>query len=177
MKLLDVLSSRISAVAAVIATLCTLALALTITTDVFARLFSGRSLPGLVEASETLLVMLIFLGMAFASYSGAQITMDLVTSALPRKVAAWVRFVTHILVVGFLTWILSATAARAVNSFLTAEYKFGLVHWPLWPARGSIALGLLLCIPVYFLLAWRDLAEARGKLSASEAPAQPTALI
>lgn len=163
MNFLDSLSRRLSGAAAVVATLCTVGLALAITTDVVARLVSGRSLPGLVEASETLLVTLIFLGLAFASYTGGQITMDLVTSALPKRVSAWVRFAGDLVTLTLLGWMLVATASRAIDSFLGGEFKFGLVHWPLWPARTSIVVGLALCIPIYVLFAWRDVSEALGR--------------
>lgn len=163
MSLLDALSRRVSGVTAIIASLCTFALAIVITTDVVSRMVTSRSLPGLVEVSETLLVMLIFLGMAFASYTGGQIAVDLVTGALPKRVAAWMRSIGDAITLAILVWLVSATYTRALDSFLGGEYKFGLVHWPLWPARTSIVIGLLICIPIYVLIAWRDISEALGR--------------
>lgn len=165
MSLLDALSRRISGVTAIIASLCTFALAIAITTDVVSRMVTGRSLPGLVEVSETLLVMLVFLGMAFASYTGGQIAVDLVTGALPRRISAWVRSVGDVITLVILVWLVSATYTRAIDSFLGGEFKFGLVHWPLWPARTSIVIGLLICIPIYVLITWRDISEALGRIA------------
>lgn len=171
MSFLDALSRRISGVTAIIASLCTFSLAIAITTDVVSRTVTGRSLPGLVEVSETLLVMLIFLGMAFASYTGGQISVDLVTGSLPKQVSAWVRSVGDVITLVVLVWLVAATWTRALDSIVGGEFKFGLVHWPLWPARTSIVLGLLICIPIYVLLTWRDISEALGRrLLPSQAP-------
>lgn len=165
MPLLDALSRRISGVTAIIASLCTFALAIAITTDVVSRMVTGRSLPGLVEVSETLLVMLVFLGMAFTSYTGGQIAVDLVTGSLPRRISAWVRSVGDVITLALLVWLVSATYTRTIDSFLGGEFKFGLVHWPLWPARASIVIGLLICIPIYVLITWRDISEALGRIT------------
>lgn len=175
MSLLDALSRRISGVTAIIASLCTFALAIAITTDVVSRMVSGRSLPGLVEVSETLLVMLVFLGMAFASYTGGQIAVDLVTGSLPRRASAWVRAIGDVITLAILVWLVSATYTRAIDSFLGGEFKFGLVQWPLWPARTAIVLGLVICIPVYVLITWRDISEALGRI-APEPRARETAV-
>lgn len=172
MKILDTLSRSISTVTAVIATLCTLALAITISLDVVMRFASGRSLPGLVEASETLLVMMVFLGLAYCAYTGSHITMDLVTSALPPRTAALLRSIGDLAVIVLLLWMLFATGTRAVSSFATGEFKFGLVEWPLWPARGAIALGIAICIPVYLLALWKDVSELLGRTAST--PSRPT---
>ncbi|WP_353988363.1 TRAP transporter small permease [Ruicaihuangia caeni] len=166
MKILDTVSSKVSSVAAVLATLCTLLLALAITADVLARFFTGRSLVGMVELSETLLVSMVFLGLSYCGYLGAHISMNLVTLALPSRVAAAARVVAAVLVTGLLIWMFWATAGRAIDSFTSGEFKFGLAHWPLWPARTAIAVGILVTIPVFLLTLWGNALAMLGKESA-----------
>jgi TRAP-type C4-dicarboxylate transport system permease small subunit len=169
MKLLDSVSKRISSIAAILAAGCTIALALAITADALVRFITGRSLLGMVELSETLLVAIVFLGLSYCGYVGAHITMNLVTAALPPRVAAWARVLAYSLVVALVVWMLYATGMRAWDSFVGGEFKFGLVQWPLWPARSLIAAGILISIPVFLLTLLSNLLVALRKREAAEA--------
>lgn len=161
MKFLNSVSRQISMIAAVVGAVCTIALAIAITTDVVSRFLTGRSMIGMVELSETLLVTMVFLGISYGAYVGAHITMTLVTDALPGRVAAWARTISYVLVVGLLAWMFIATGTRALDSYLHHEFKFGLSEWPLWPARTAISIGILIAIPVFVLTL---LTNARGAL-------------
>ncbi|MDI2099470.1 TRAP transporter small permease [Ruicaihuangia caeni] len=172
MKILDTISSKVSGAAAVLATVCTLLLALAITADVLARFLTGRSLVGMVELSETLLVSMVFLGLAYCGYLGAHISMNLVTAALPGRAAAVARTIAYALVTALLVWMLWATAGRALDSFFSGEFKFGLAQWPLWPARTAIAVGILITIPVFLLTLWGNVLAIFGKQAAVAPPAE-----
>lgn len=161
-QLLNSISRRISSVSAVLASLTTFALALSITTDVIIRLTTGSSLPGLVELSETLLVALVFLGVSYTAYIGGHVAMSLVTDRLPARWKGWVRALANLLVVGVLVWLIYATGERAIQSYASGEYKFGLTQFPLWPARWAIVIGLVVTVPVALLrlsVAIRDALE------------------
>lgn len=146
-RVLERMSRDISIVVAVLSSLCTLALAATITLDVASRIITGGSIGGLVELSETLLVAIVFFGVSYAAYTGGHVSMNLVTNVLPERVAATVRALAYILVLAFLLWLIQATGARATESFMSGEYQFGLTHFPLWPARWMIVVGLVACLP------------------------------
>jgi TRAP-type C4-dicarboxylate transport system permease small subunit len=163
MKPLTFVASRLSSLAAVIATVCTIALAGTLSADAISRAITGRSLVGMVEMSETLLVAIVFLGLAYCGVTGAHIAMNLVTAALPDRAAAWARTIAYTLVLLLVIWMIFATGDRAVDSFIRAEYKFGLAHWPLWPARSVITLGLILCVPVFLVTLISNVQVALGK--------------
>lgn len=163
MKVLDGLSRRISGASAFIGALCTVAMALAITTDVVIRAVTGSSLPGLLEISETLLVAMIFLGLSYAAYVGAHISMSLLTDSLPERVSSWVRVAAAALTTGILIWLLWATGVRFFDSFASGEYKFGLINWPLWPARLSITAGILFALPAYVLTMWVYALRGLGK--------------
>lgn len=171
-RLLNGVSRRISAVTAVLASLCTIALAVTITIDVAMRLVTRASVVGLVEVSETLLVCIVFLGMAYTAYVGGHVAMSLVTGALPDRVAHAVRAIAYVLVLALIVWMIDATLDRAIASYVTGEYKFGLSRFPLWPARWVIVIGLAVAVPVALL---KLIASARIALGRSVDPSVPVA--
>ena len=163
MKHLDTFNGKASQVAAVIAASLTMLLALSIMSDAVARLITNRSIPGMVELSETLLVALVFLGFGYCAYSGAHIALTLVTDALPGRITAIIRAVALTLVAILLVWMLWATGVRALDSFTGGEYKFGLARWPLWPARTLIVIGLAVTLPVYVVAVWNNVLIALGR--------------
>ena len=163
MKHLDRFNGVASRVAAIIAAALTMALAISITADAVARFVTNRSIPGMVELSETLLVALVFLALGYCAYSGSHIALTLVTGALPGRISAAVKAAAFAFVVVLLIWMLWATGIRALDSFETGEYKFGLAQWPLWPARATIVVGLALTLPIYIVGIWDNLQIARGR--------------
>ena len=163
MKYVDAFNGRASQTAAVIAASLTMLLAISITTDAVARFITNRSIPGMVEVSETLLVALVFLAFGYCAYSGAHIALTLLTDALPGRITAVLRAVAFTLVALLLVWMLWATGTRALDSFTGGEYKFGLARWPLWPARTLIVVGLALTLPVYIVAIWNNVLIALGR--------------
>ena len=168
MNTLQSVASRLPSLAAVVATVCTIALAGTLSADAISRAITGRSLVGMVEMSETLLVAIIFLGLAYCGQTGAHIAMNLVTAALPDRGAAWARTIAYAFVLFLIVWMIVATGDRAIGSFFSAEYKFGLVHWPLWPARWVITFGLILSVPVFLVTLINNLQVALGGRTSAE---------
>ena len=119
--------------------------------------------PWIAVAVAVVLGTVVFLALGYCAYSGSHIALTLVTGALPGRIAAGVRAAAYTLVAVLLVWMLWATGIRALDSFQTGEYKFGLAQWPLWPARTTIVVGLALTLPVYVVGVWDNLQIARGR--------------
>ena len=127
---------------AILAALGVVALVVTITTEVIARGIFGRSIPGALELSESLLVWIIFLGLAYGEANATHVRMTLVTDRLPFKVAQVLRGVGYTLTTIVIGWMTYSTGTRAVNSLLQNEIRQGLLQWSLWPARVVLCVGL-----------------------------------
>jgi TRAP-type C4-dicarboxylate transport system permease small subunit len=125
---LTALSSQVAVVAMV-------ALLLVVVTDVVTRTVRGRSLPGLTELSVLLLVVTIFMGLAYAEGRRSHVSMNLVTSRLPPRVAKSTRAVARVIGGLVMAWVAYATAIRGLDSFRIREFEFGLRRFPVWPAR------------------------------------------
>ena len=106
----------------------------------------GKELAGIVEFSATCLVAIVFLGLAYAQAKGAHVKVDLVTGSLgPRKkpIMTIVGLILSTIISGLIIW---KTGEVAWNSFLLREYRWGLISFPLWPARWLVPIGFsVLC--------------------------------
>ncbi len=126
----------------VLASLSTIVMMVGISLEVAFRNLQGRSIPGVLELSETALVITIFFGLAYAGLTGGHIAVDLLTSRLPEKAARACLLVAWVLSCIILVWLIYATYGRAASAFAGGEIRMGLVNWPLWPARWAIVVGL-----------------------------------
>ncbi len=126
----------------IVATLATLVMMISIAIDVVFRILYNRSVPGVLEISETALVTAVFLGLAYTGATNSHIAVDLLTERLSKPVLRWVLSAAWALGTAYLVWLLYATATRAIPSFMARETRMGLVAWPIWPARWIIVIGI-----------------------------------
>ncbi len=152
-KLLDAIAKGF----AIIASTATLVLMIALCADVVSRVVMHRSLPGMVELSETCLVFIIFGGMGYASLERAHIGVDILSNAVSQTMRVSMRILAGFFTLVFLTWAVYATGRRAISSFATGEYKFGLLEWPVWPSRWAITIGLVLALIVTLKLIATDI--------------------
>jgi TRAP-type transport system small permease protein len=74
---------------------------------VLGRQFFARPLPGTVELTQMAMLVLVYLGLAYAEHEGDHISIDFVYNYLPRVVKLVLSFVTGIfgvLVMAVVTW-------------------------------------------------------------------------
>jgi TRAP-type transport system small permease protein len=153
------LVGRISLTAAVLAAASGVVLMIAVVADVATRTATGGSLPGMVDVAESMLVVMTYLGLAYGERTGQQIRTSVLTDRCPPGVAFALRtgsMVAMFLVVAWLTW---ASVGRAVESTTSREYRFGLIHWPLYPARIVVALGFAALLLVVVEKLWRMVSE------------------
>ncbi len=110
--------------------------------DVAWRNLSGRSIPGVYEYSEVILVSVVFLSLAWTQKTDAHVSIDLVTRALPPGLARLVHALGLAVALTVLSWMTSASAGAAWESWETGEYRIGLSQVPVWPARLAVCFGV-----------------------------------
>lgn len=138
---MDKLAESISVPLGILASVSTIVMMLGISAEVAYRNIQGRSIPGVLELSESALVATVFFGLAYAGTSGSHIAVDLLVTRLPRQVAKWTMVTAWALSVAVLGWLTYASRERAMDSVSRGEARMGLVSWPLWPARWVIVIG------------------------------------
>ncbi len=122
----------------------TLLIVIVVCADVAGRFIFNSPLHGGVEFSELLMVVLVFFGLAAAQQQRQNYSIELVTRHLPdwtQRLLELLGYVTCLVIVVVLAW---PSSKQAVMSFERGEAGFGIVPFPLWPARILLAVGLWL---------------------------------
>lgn len=132
----------ISTTLGIVASICTAVMMLAIVGDVASREFRGRGLLGTIELSESLLVAVIFLGLAYAERTGRHVSLSLAFDRMPPRIAFWAQTLGLLVAVGLLGWISYRAGLQAWTSYERGEFRFGIMQFPMWPARTAMFVGL-----------------------------------
>ena len=136
----------------------TLLIILIVVTDVAGRFLLNLPFHSGVELSELLLVVLVFLGLAAAQQQRQNYAIDILTQNFPRWLQGLfelVGYVACLLIVVVLAW---PSSKQALASFERGEAGFGIVPFPLWPARIVLAIGLWLLAVQFVFDIYRHIA-------------------
>ena len=137
---------RMSGVAAVAASLGVAVLAVGITADVALRYFVGSGVPGMIEYAATLMVAVVFLGLAEGQRKGEHVGMTFLVDRLPRAPRHILPMVGLLAMALLLLWMTIETTGDVIKSYSSGEFRFGLIRVPLWPAKATIPIGLSLLL-------------------------------
>lgn len=114
--------------------------------DVFARSLLGRSVPGMIESAEVILVAAAFLGLGYAQRMKAHVSTAVFVQAMPPQVARGIRLASTAALAVCIAATAWVSAQRAWGAWRAGEVRFGLVEIPQWPARAAIAIGFVLLL-------------------------------
>lgn len=121
--------------------------------DVIMRYGWGSPLYGNIETQSTLLVGVMFLGLAEVQARHGHVIVDITERFLPknaRLVMDTSAMGVALVIMSIVTWI---SAVEGWESLVTGEYIMGAVNLPIWPARLFLTMGAGL----YSLRLLRDL--------------------
>lgn len=122
----------------------TLLIILAVMMDVTGRFLFNAPLHGAVEVSELLMVVLVFFGLAGAQQQRQNYAIEVLVRHFPewlQKLFELLGYVICLVVVVLLAW---PSSLQAISSFERGEAGFGIVPFPIWPARVLLAVGLWL---------------------------------
>ena len=149
---------------AVLAAVTIALMILSTTMDATARYLINSPIPGIFELNEVLLVICVYMGMAWTQIERGHIR---VTAFLMRvsdetevkfNILAWV--VTFI----FLFILAYQSAIGAWESFQIREFRWGSVQMPIWWAKALVPIGCwMMNIQLIFDI-WKDIEFLRGRL-------------
>lgn len=122
-----------------------LLMALTVV-DVILRRTAGQGVPGVVEYSEVVLVVAVFCAIAAAQVRGFHVATTGLVSRFPRNVRRVVELVGAALGMAVLLTMTVVAFFAAWSSFTTGEYRMGIAHVAVWPARAAVAVGFALYV-------------------------------
>ncbi len=121
-------------------------LSLAVFAQIICRIF-GTGIPGVYEAGEASMVIVVFFALSWIQKGGHHIRMDMVVNLLPQRYRAWGNLpalLASLAVLVVFTW---RFAARAYEDLMTGTYQMGLVKVPYAPFRIAMAVGgSMMCI-------------------------------
>ena len=110
------------------------------TADILARL-ANKPVAGSYELIETLMVFVVFLGIAKAEEQNRHVSVTLFVNFFPSALQIVLRSFGSLVSALLFCLIAYFGWAEAVRSLSTGEVQAGEIAFPLWPARLVLALG------------------------------------
>lgn len=153
--------ARISSFLATISVACVLLLMIVMIADIVTRALTGGALGGGIEIAQTLLVAIVFLGIAYAERHGDNVRVQLLSTRLSPRSHALMAAVGTSVACGMAAWFSYATYLEARHSIAINEYQIGLVQYPLWPARLIIFIGFFVLTLEFLASVVRRLQQVR----------------
>lgn len=131
-----------------------------VTADVVSRTLANRPLPATLEVTLTLMVFIVFLGLAYTQVRKIHLRLDFIYRKLSPGGQAVMDIFTlliGIFVVSIIGW---ESCGQAWDAWSTGEYMEGIWKIPYFPSKIGLALGVFLLWFQYIL----DLIQSVSRL-------------
>lgn len=135
------LSNRCSSAGGAVAASGLFVMTLLVTVDVIGRKL-GHATGIAQEVSGYILVLIIFLGLAYTLREGAHISIELVTSRIPQVMRKWLKVITSFLGMGFSVWLMWYTTRLVITLYTQGSTSMTHLHAPMWPLQMLVPIGL-----------------------------------
>ncbi len=117
------------------------------TLDVILRYIFNAPLPEMFQLTEFMMVAVVYLAIAYVQQLKDHIKIEIVTQWLPQKVQDALDLFGHLVGLVICTIITWQSGRLAWEAWDTQDYTMGIVHFPLWPAKTILPIGIgLLCL-------------------------------
>ncbi len=142
------------------------AMMLLVTTDVLGRFFFSKPVQGTTELTEFMMVALLYLSLAHTQALKGHINVDIFLSYFKKRTKLVFDLFTYL--VGFFLFVLitwQGTLA-AIKAWTFWETTFGVIPFPLFPAKVLVPLGSFLVCLRYLI----DIKNGLKSLTLKESP-------
>ena len=144
-------TTRITRWLAILAAVCMAGLMIVNFTDIIGTKFFLRSVPGALDISEELMVLLTLLPIAFVALERGHIRITLIEGRMPpvfRSILHIIQYLIATLIKGFITWRVFIQFQKV---FKVMQLKEGL-DLPVWPANLAVVISFGFLTLVWILL-------------------------
>jgi TRAP-type C4-dicarboxylate transport system permease small subunit len=135
------------------------------TMDVLKRWITGWPFGGVMQLSECLMVVLVFLGIPFAQRFHRHIRIGFIVARMTDRNAVICDLIACCLAVVCLVLLGIMTTKEAIYSFSIREYRVGDVRLPIYWARALIPVGCFIFTGQLIIGVWRNVEKLRGNLT------------
>jgi TRAP-type transport system small permease protein len=139
-----------------------IAMMLLVTADVMGRFFFSAPVQGTTELTEFIMVALLYLSLAHTQTLKGHINVDIFLSFFNRRTRLLFDLITYLLGLVLFALITWQGTLAAIKAWTFWETTFGVLPFPLFPAKVLVPLGsILLCLR--YLLDIKDAITALGR--------------
>ncbi len=156
---------RVCTFLAVPAALTVAVMMLSITLDATSRYVLNRSIPGVFELNEVLLVICIYMSLAWTQIEKGHIRVTVLLMHLPDKVVAFLDIIAGLVAFCFILALACMSAVGALESIRIMEFRWGSVQMPIWWAKSLVPIGCFMLNFQLLIDIWKDIERLRGRLS------------
>lgn len=109
--------------------------------DILSTALLRQPIPGVYEATETLMVLVIFLSLGYLQLNEGNIVVDIIPSRLGVRSKRVLAAISHLVSLAFFSLLTWQAWLLAWASWSIREYSVGLVAFPIYPSKFAVALG------------------------------------
>jgi TRAP-type mannitol/chloroaromatic compound transport system permease small subunit len=146
----------------------TIALMMVSTTlDASARYVLNNPIPGVFELNEVLLVICVYMGLAWTQIERGHIRVTAFLRNLTPRTEAGFNILAWAVTFIFISILAYQSAIGAWESFQIREFRWGSVQMPIWWAKALVPMGCLMMDLQLIIDIWEEVEIIRGRLSRS----------
>jgi TRAP-type C4-dicarboxylate transport system permease small subunit len=149
---------------AVVAAVTIALMMLSTTLDATARYVLNNPVPGVFELNEVLLVICVFMGMAWTQIERGHIRVTAFLMRTTDRTGALFNILAWVVTFVFLLILAHQSAIGAWESFQIREFRWGSVQMPIWWAKALVPLGCWMMGLQLVIDVWKEIEFLRGRL-------------
>jgi TRAP-type C4-dicarboxylate transport system permease small subunit len=138
------------------------------TVDATARYFLNSPIAGIFELNEVILVICVFLGLAWTQIERGHIRVTAILERVSQKTAcrlslfAWLVCFVFVFILGW------QSAVGAIESVRIREFRWGTVQMPIWWVKCLVPVGCWMLNIQLILDMWKEIEHLRGRIPLQE---------
>lgn len=129
-----------------ISVICLVIMIASTTLDATARFAFNRPLPGMFELNEVILVVCVFMGVAWTQIKRGHIRVEVFLVRLSTRTQHILNTLSWLIMFIFVAILCYQSYQGFLESYSMKEFRWGSVQMPIWWAKGLVPLGLLLML-------------------------------
>lgn len=115
-----------------------------IVTEIILRKIFHSAIPGLVEIIDNLMVLIVYLAIAYTYVKNRHVKVTIVLDRLSLNSQRRLKIIASIFSLLFFGLVFWQAGARSLHSITISEYSMGLLPFPTWPFKLMIPFGAFL---------------------------------
>lgn len=132
------------------------------TADSAGRYLFSRPISGVVESTDSLLVVMVFMALAYAQVLKQHVSAGILVQHFRPEVQRAIDIFNQVVLILLLAVLTMATTQSAYDSFRTGEIQWNLPY-PMWIPRSFVPLGIFLLL-LEFVAEFIETVSIRGRL-------------